>query len=567
MRECPECKRIYYDESLNYCLEDGERLFEQPRTIESDTAILPESLQPSEAQTRHQLSRTDEPAISSATQAEYVETKRSIIQSKPWLLPVILLALVVPAAVFAYRYFTNTGTKQIGSIAVLPFENGSGDPNLDYLADGVSESVIDRLSELPQLKVIARGSSFQYRGQVNLKEVATALGVEAIVNGRVSKNGDNYVIRVDVMDVLENRQLWGKNFTRKSSDIQVLQTDISGEIAENLRLRLSSDQKMEFAQRGTVNPQAYELFLKARFFYNNPSAANYRKAAEFYEQAVAADPNFAIAHAELSFALNLVPGNAQVNEGPKELRARAASAARRALQLDENLAESHIAVAGIHMNEWRFTEAENEYKRALELNPRISESHGRYGLYLYQMKRDAESISELRRAVDIDPLSIFWKRLLARGLSKAGQAAEAIEILKELNSIKDNGVLHSTLGSVFYEHGMYPEAIAEYQKAVNAKEDPQSGSESSIGVIYAKMGDRAKAEEILQKRKEANANPRSLISLYAALGQNDKAFAILEDLFADRDPGVTLMNRNVYLEPLRSDPRFADLVRRIGVPL
>jgi len=295
MKQCPECKRTYTDESLNFCLDDGAELIYGP--AEPATKVMGRQSSVSEEPTRTLGSRSvtaDEPRLGTPSRSADPKSKTVIA--------VITAVLLLSALGVGGYWFYGTGTKtQINSIAVLPFENGSGNADLDYLSDGVSESVIDRLSQLPQLKVIARSSSFRYRGQdLDLKQIAKALGVEALVTGRVVQHGDNYTIRVEMIDTRENRNIWSESFNRQVTDVQTLQTDISRQIADNLRLHLSGEQSDRLAMSGTTNPQAYELLLQGRFYNNKVGTENRIKAAEYFQRSINIDPNYALAYAELS---------------------------------------------------------------------------------------------------------------------------------------------------------------------------------------------------------------------------------------------------------------------------
>ncbi|MCA1628163.1 MAG: protein kinase [Acidobacteria bacterium] len=473
---------------------------------------------------------------------------------------VLLLAAIVGSGIW---YFANriSNTKRIESIAVLPFENGSGDANLDYLSDGVSESVIDRLSRLPQLKVIARSSSFRYRGQnLDLKEIADALGVQAIVTGRVVPRGDNYHIRVELVDVREDKQLWGENFSRKASDVQILQTDISREIAENLRLRLSGAQTQQLASQGTTNAQAYELLLKGRFFFHRSGQDNFRKALDFYEQAAVADPNYALAHAELAVAESgnlLAP---YVNQ--KEALARTEAAARKALQLDKDLSQAHLAMGNVKRYLWEFQAAEQEYKRAIELNPNYDFAHSNYSAYLSQQGRHDEAIAEIKNARELNPLSFLLSLNVGITYFRARRYDEAIEAFKKGFELDDRiGIMHRRLGEAYAAKGMFQEAISAYQESLRLG---SVTTEPFLGIAYAKIGERGKAEEISQKLR-TDISPIYPAMLHAALGKRDEAFAELEKAYAERDGNLLYIAVEPSFDPLRADPRFQDLLRRVGL--
>ncbi len=529
-------------------------------TSEAQTAILsPATTELQE--TPATLAKTDEQISQKKS-----KTKRN------WLLIVLLSLVVSTAGFFAYRYFT-PNSKQIESIAVLPFENASGNADLDYLSDGVSESVIDRLSQLPQLKVIARSSSFRYRGQdLNLQEIANTLGVQAIVTGRVVQRGDSYLIRVDVTDVRENKQLWGENFNRKISDIQILQTDISREIAENLRLKLSGAQTEQIASQGTTNPQAYELRLKGRYYFYKTGIENYHKAVEYYEQAIALDPNYALAYAELADGFAFGGGRGLTRD---ERRAKVEAAARKALELDANLAEAHFAMAQWKIDNWEWAEGERESKRAIELKPNLAKAYSGYARYLSLMERHDEAIAAAKRGQELSPLTLIQNWTLGDSYARAGQIDKAIEAYKNLIELDANAsVGHWKLGDAYAAKGIYAAAINEYQEAIRLRGSGDiifvgaTDVEAVLGAAYAKSGNRAKAEEILQKLKDKGRDeiaPRSLAILYAVLGRSDEAFAQLEKSFAEHSSNLPFIAVEPIYDNLRSDPRFRDLRRRMGL--
>ncbi len=394
---------------------------------------------------------------------------------------------------------------------MLPFENGSGDANLDYLSDGVNESVIDRLSQLPQLKVIARSSSFKYRGQnVDFKQVANALGVETIVTGRVVQRGDSYFIRVDLTDVRDNRQLWGENFNRKTSDVQLLQTDISREIAENLRLRLTGAQTQQLASQGTTNPQAYELLLKGRFVGYKGVTERRKKAYEYFQQAIAIDPNYALAYAELSGSYLQLNNNGLLNQ--EEAIRMAQEAAQKALSLDGSLVEGHLAMAYLKRYVWDWASSEREYRRAIELNPNLSQAHSGYSLYLSLVGQHEQAIAEIKRAWELDPLSLSANKNVGFRLFFARQYDQAIEVLKKTLELDQNYPnAHITLGYTYAAKGMYPEAIAEYQKAISLGDESLS-TQIYLAAAYTRAGEREKAQAILKRLQmnESNVSPTEL---------------------------------------------------------
>jgi TolB-like protein/Tfp pilus assembly protein PilF len=575
MKRCPECRRDYYDDTLSFCLDDGAQLLEGPGNIEPQTkifraastdindepqtAILSNPL--SEPETKHQIGDTEKTAVlPTGAIREAAENSKS---SNNILLPGVLMAILAIGGFFGYKYFSPNNSRQIESIAVLPFENASGNAELDYLSDGVSESVIDRLSQLPQLKVIARGSSFRYRGQnLNLQEIADALGVQAIVTGRVVPRGDSYQIRVDVMDVRNNSQFWGDNFTRKAADIQILQTDISREIAENLRLKLSGTQTQQSTKQA-ANSKAYELVLKGEFYRNKGGVENNRKAVEHFQQAIVIDPNYALAYARLADAHRGGDGS-----DVKERLLKREETIRRALELDETLAEAHFAMGQYQRDLWNWQEAEKSYRRAMQFNPNYAHAYSGLSGLLSLLGRHEEAIAADKRATELDPVGIIVNTVAGRTLLYARRYDEAIEQLKKTIEFDQNSpTARRVLGDVYLSKRMYAEAIAEYELTIKLG-GAADGTQGRLGAAYAKIGERERALEILKRlqKDDGNVQQIQIAILYTALGDREQALATLERACADRLPGLQFLKVNPAFDDLRPDPRFKDLLRRMNLP-
>ena len=474
---------------------------------------------------------------------------------------VITVAVVVGYWFLAGRSSNSTPIK---SIAVLPFANESGNPEVEYLSEGVAESLINRMSQLPGVKVIARSSSFKYKGkEVDPHEVARSLGVEAIMTGRVLQRGDNLIISAELVDARDGTQMWGEQYNRKESDLLLVQADISREIAETLRLRLTPNERQQLAKRETVNPKAYELLLKGRFSRSKGGGGG-KKAVEYFNQAIAADPAYAVAYADLSAAYaNLVTASSRDSE---ELMPKAESAAYQALELDESLAEAHSALAGIKLIAWDWAAAEREFKRAIELNPNLAGARVMYSLYLSLMGRYDQAIAEAKRARELDPLSLSINVTVANRFLLARQNDAAIEAANKALELDQNAPgPHIQLGYVYSAKGQYREAIAAYQEGIKLG-NKSPDTQCYLGAAYALAGEREQARAIL-KRLEAGkeyVSPEALADLYVALGEREQAFAALERAYAEHDDQLMFLRVDTNLDPLRSDPRFQDLLRRVG---
>jgi eukaryotic-like serine/threonine-protein kinase len=503
--------------------------------------------------------------------AEYVINE--IRRHKRVVLPVLvaLAAVTAMAAYFAYARYArrDAGGSRAGtirSIAVLPFENETNDANSEYLSDGISESLINSLSQLPGIKVSARNSSFKYKGKnADPQEVARALGVEAIMSGRVTQRNDNLLISVELVDARDRTQVWGEQYNRKATDLLAVQSEISSEIARKLRLRLTAGEQQQLAKRETVNLQAYELLLKGRFSWSKAGTENRKAALEYYRQASVADPAYALAYAELAVCYSSLINRNELE--PKEFTSQAEAAARKALELDESLAEAHVAMANLKIYAWDWAVAEREIKRALELNPNLVPAHNTYALYLRIHGRREEAVAEFNRARELDPLSQSANWSVMVGLAIFRQNDQALEVAKRMLELdKSNPNLHLSVGEFYARLGRYREAIAAYQEAIKLGE---SGPDAQIllGAAYAKGGERDKARAILKRFETGKeyVSPVGLAILHFALGEREQGFASLEAAYAAHDQQLIWLRGEWEFDVLHDDPRFEDLVRRVGL--
>jgi tetratricopeptide (TPR) repeat protein len=427
--------------------------------------------------------------------------------------------------------------------------------------------LIDKLSELPQLKVIARSSSFKYRGAgIDLQDVANKLGVRAIVTGKVVRVGDNLNVRVEMVDASENRAMWSEEFNRKAPDLISIKQDIAQAASEKMRVKLSGAQEQQLAKKETVNPLAYELLLKGRYAFAGAGTDKLKQSVDFFEQAVAADPNYALAYAELSLKYYLLAGNSLVD--PKVYIPKAEGAARKALSLDNNLAEAHLAISRIYVARWQWQEGEAERKRAIELDPNNALAHDLYAQLLAVLGRRDESIAQGRRARELDPLSAFTLTNLAYRLYYARRYDESLaELKKALEMDPNTDFTYNILGYAYAATGQYKEAADAYQQAIRLG-DQSTSIQIYLGAAYAQGGERQKAEAILKKMRTTTdyVSPGELAALYSTLGDKDAAIASLEKAYADHDLQMQFLNVDPNYDLLRSDPRFQELVRKVGLP-
>ena len=498
-----------------------------------------------------------------SSSAEYVVSE--IKRHKLGTLIALLAVIAMTAA--AYLYFAPSSKGQIQSIVVLPFANTSGDPNMEYLSDGLSESLINALAQLPSVKVIGRGSSFRYKGkEVEPEELARALGVQAIVTGRVAQHGDNLQVSAELMDVRDQTQMWGEQYNRKAADVLQVQAEISRQIVEKLRLRLTSKEQQQLVKGATANPQAYELLLRGRFHRYKRTADDLKKAFEYFNHAIAIDPNYALAHAYLAEIYRLVGTTSAID--PRETTPKAEAAARRALALDESLAEAHYALAVIKQDAWDWAEAERAFKRALELNPNLPVVHSGYAYFLSTQGRHGESLAAIKQAKELDPLALGINANLGYRLYFARQYDLAIEQLKKTLELDRNyGFAHYVLGYAYAASGRYADAIAEYKETIRLQGD-SSSTQCYLGYALAQAGQRRAAEAILKQLETGKeyVSPAELALLYVGLGETEKALSALERAYAVHDLQMQYLGIDPHYDGLRSDPRFTDLLRRVGLP-
>jgi serine/threonine-protein kinase len=503
--------------------------------------------------------------IHTTSSAEYIvqQVRR---HQRGFLVGVTALVLATAAAgYFIWSRRANAGAIQ--SIAVLPLVNASGDPNMEYLSDGISDSLTNNLSQISGMKVIAKASAFKYKGQqIDPQQVANALGVAAIVTGRVQQQGENLLISVELIDARDRTQLWGADYDRRAADLLAVQSDISEEITRRLRLRLTPLEQRQINKSETTNPQAYELLLRGRFYRDKAGKENRKKCVDYFQQAIAADPNYALAYAELSRGYRGLTNSSLMD--PKEGSPKALEAARKALELDDNLADAHLAMAGIKQDLWDWGAAGDEFKRAIDLNPGYARGQLSYAYYLSAMGRHEQAIAAASRARELDPVSPIVRVVQAWMFFFAGQYDASIDAANQALELEPNQpTAHLYLGYSYTAKGMYSEAIAKFQHVIKDLDGDTPSVELSLATAYARAGRRENAQEII-KKLQANGSytsPYELATVSAALGDNDQAFDLLEKGYAAHDLQMQNLNVDPLLDSLHSDRRFADLVHRLGL--
>jgi serine/threonine protein kinase/Flp pilus assembly protein TadD len=485
-----------------------------------------------------------------------------------WLTLTALVVVVATAVFFGYsRYAGRASGSTIRSIAVLPFANADGNPDTEYLSDGISESLINSLSKLPGVKVIARSSSFRYKGkETDPQEVARALGVESILTGRVVHRGDNLLISVELVNASDKTQVWGDQYNRKLADILTVQDEIAKRISETLRLRLSGEQQQRLTKRYSDNVEAYQDYLKGRFYSAKSTESGLKKSIEYFNQAIEKDPNYALAWAGLA---NGYWEDSDIHISPRDAMPKAKQAALKALAIDDTLAEAHGALAiELTAYDWDWANAEKEFKRAIELNPDYPTAHAQYGWYLSLMGRPEESIAELKRATELDPLSTASNGILGLAYGWARHNNEAVAQLQKTLELDPEAWLTMTyLGWVHIGQGKFSEAITVLQRAKQI--DDNQYVLGALGESYALSGNRTEAlaaiTQLKERSKERYVSPHCIAMIYAGLGDKDQAFEWLNKAFEARSEHLTWLKVDARMNPLRSDPRFAEMMRRVGL--
>jgi eukaryotic-like serine/threonine-protein kinase len=490
--------------------------------------------------------------------------------TKSWIIAGVLTVVALAAAAFLFRTRSN---QTIDSIAVLPFANASADPSMEYLSDGITEGIIDKLSGLPNIKVISRTSVFRYKKRdIEPQKIARELGVQALVTGRVLQRGAELSVSAELVDTREDKQLWGEQYNRRLVDIASVQQEIANAISGNLRVRLTSEEKIRLSKPDSANAEAYQLYLKGRYHINQTTAEGYRKGIEYFQQAIDKDPGYALAYAGLAASYGGLGGGAAY-ASPRETLPKAKAAAIRALELDETLGEAHAALGYVgFFSDWDWAKAEREFKRAIELNPNDAVSHALYSEILGTQERFDESLAEAERAQKLDPLSPHVLTQLASAYLSTRRYDEAIaQFQSALDLNPDAGDIRAQLAWAYGAKRMYPQAIAEYEKIAEpqkAMTEENQTVTSGLGWVYGVSGRRVDALKMVKEFKDlsshAYVDPYNIAVIYAGLGEKDEVFRWLEKAYEQRSSGMPYLPTDPFWSEIRSDPRYRDLRRRMA---
>ncbi len=609
MKKCPHCGRDYNDDSLSFCLDDGSELLFGPKSEpgaaatgflgdEPQTAILPEIRVPpsggsrseppasershfvsenptrplihttaAEAEPRESLGGATEKQSFSANRA--AEPHRALIGSKP-LAALVVGAVVLAGGFFAYRYFAASGSGAINSIAVLPFLNTGGNSDADYLSDGLAESLIYRLSSLPNLKVSPTSAVFRYKGkETNPEAIAKELGVDSVVTGRIAQRGDNLSISVNLVDTRDGKSLWGEQYERKISELLNTQREMASEIASKLQINLSGNRQQRLAKDYTESNDAYQLYLKGRHAWNLRTGEGIKQSVEYYNQAIAADAGFARAYSGLAESY-IIFANYDLGSA-KDSMPLAKAAALRAIELDDSLAEAHTAYAA-YLKGYEFDPvgAEREFRKAIKLDPNYATAHQWLGELLSAQKRFDEGIAETRLALEADPLSpvisfnMGWQYFVARRYDEAMAEMDATSV-----KFPDFNVVHVGRCHILFAQGDLAKAVPECQKMRELL--PDAWNIGYLALVLGRSGNTAEAKALLDELKDESRRrsitPMAFAYAYMGLNDREKALQMFENAVSERDYFVTTdLSVCPEFDEFRSDPRFKALLKKSNLP-
>ena len=458
----------------------------------------------------------------------------------------------------------------IESVAVLPFANDSADPDAEYLSDGITETLINNLSQIWNLRVVARSTVFRYKGkEADPQKAGSDLHVRAVVSGRLLQHGSTLIVRVELMDVVTGAQLWGGQYNRQAEDVFLLQGDLSREISEKLQLQLTGDQKQRLTKRYTEDAEAYRLYLKGRYHWNKRNPEGLQKAVECFRQALDKDPAYSLAYAGLADTypylsfFHVVP--------PRVAMPKAKTAAAKALEIDDHLAEAHVSLGYVSFTyDGDWSTAGRHFEQALALNPAYTGAHTFYAFYLSSLGRSEEALAVAKRALDRDPASPAVSHSLAVQLYLARQFDQAIE--QAHNTLEMDAhfaISYQVLGEAYLSKGMYRKGLLALEQ-FSALSRSSATSRALLGYSHARLGEHSAALRLIEELDAASQHgfvPALLFALvYAGLDDQDQAFSWLEKAYEERFYRLAYLKVEALWDPLRSDPRFADLLRRVGIP-
>jgi len=560
---------------MSFCLDDGSELLFGPASMdEPATAIMHETAQPVEAATRAQIHMTDQTAILPAGTGDIATKPRGF--DKRLLFASLILAVMVLGGFFGYRYFAPA--KQIESIAVMPFVNESKNEDVEYLSDGMTETLISSLSNIPNLSVKARSTVFYYKGkETSPKKIGEDLKVQAVLFGRVSQRGDDLKLSLELVNTDTQDVIWSEQYNRKQSDLVSLQSEIAKTVSDKLRSKLTATEKERVSKTNTTSSEAQQLYLKGRFHWNKRTTDDFQKARDYFQQSIAADPNYALAHTGLADTLALMPyyGNFR----PSEYMPLAKQSAQKALEIDPNLAEAHASLGQILTNyEYDLKGAERELKKAIELDPKYPSAYQWLSEVYHCSGNGDQALSEINKALEIDPLSMIINNQKGRVIDFGGKRDEAIaQFKKTIELFPDAPSPRNNLADVYEAKALYPEAVEQRLIQIKLLFGVSPENIKDLQLAFEKDGYKGFVKKqidiqldsqrsTLEKDKNAYLPAFRIAEAYARIGDKEKAFEYLNKAYDQREPQIAELKIRLPLSSLRDDPRFKDLVKRVGIP-
>jgi TolB-like protein/Tfp pilus assembly protein PilF len=574
VKRCPRCNRIETDDTLVFCRTDGAALVSDSLPLNSEagtsrfgsaateiaTNVLPHATAANVSRSTGPTTVLPAPTTRTGTR-ELIKPKRGGIA----IALVVLVAAVISLS--GYLYFMRKTQTTIHSIAVMPFVNESGNPDVEYLSDGMTETLISSLSQLPNLNVKARSSVFRYKGkETNPQTIGSELNVQAILNGHVVQRGDQLLLSLELIDAQTENVIWGEQYNRKQADLVTLQGEIARDVSIKLKTKLSRTDEQKLVKTYTTNAEAYKLYLQGRFYWNKREEKDFRKAVEYFNEAIELDRNYALAYSGLADTYALLSSFGFMPSVEAVPKAR--EFAWQSLSLDDSLAEPHTTLGYLLVqHDYDLAGAEREFKRSIELNPNYATTHQWYCELLSYVGRFDEASAECRRALEIEPLSLPINWEYGRFLYNARRFDEALAQHKKTIEL-DPGFAraHRTLAEVYRVKGDYPNALEERARFFDLI--GQSQNAALVRATFAKEGWLGFQRLVTAQNSPLKDNNTGwvLAKAYLDLGQKDKAFAELNKAYENRLSSLCWLKVEPQLDPLRSDPRFQELIRKMRFP-
>jgi TolB-like protein/Tfp pilus assembly protein PilF len=574
MKRCPQCNRVETDDSLVFCRTDGTALVGDSLPVsgeagmvrlgaaatEIETSILTHATAGNVSRSTGPTTVLRPPTMPSGAR-ELTKSKRS------WAAIAFFMLVAAVVSVGSYFYFIRKTPTTIQSVAVMPFSNDTGNADVEYLSDGMTETLISSLSQLPNLNVKARSSVFRYKGkEFDPKKIAADLNVQAILNGRVAQRGDQLTLTLELVDALTENVIWSEQYNRKQADLVSLQSEIASDVSSNLKTKLSGADKQKLAKTYTANSDAYRFYLQGRFYWNKREEKDFRKAVDYYDQAIALDPNYALAYGGLAdtYALLSTFGFIPATEGIPKAR----ELARQASALDDSLAEPHTTLAYLALTyDYDFATSEREFKHAIELNPNYATAHQWYAELLTNAGRFDEAAAEFRRSLEIEPLSIPINWDYGRFLYNARRFDESIAQHKKTIELDPSFArAHRTLAEVYRMKGDYANTVEERARFFDLI--GRAKSAALVRETFSKGGWLGYLRLVTAENSELKESNNNwiLAKAYADLGEKDKAFAELYKAYESRLSSLCWLKVEPQMDPLRSDQRYQTMLRKMNFP-